>query len=117
MNSVAQVIRDKARKDILGKVLLELLALQKDAKKKARRKEFAGVKRLTSRQIQITKLLLEGFSYTEVANVLDISANTVRSHCRRIYLILGIRGRKELNSGLSSAEVAYVCEMNDNPPK
>ena len=51
---------------------------------------------LTSREIEITKLLCRGRSKTYIAEALFISDNTVRSHARRIYAKLGIHSKQEL---------------------
>lgn len=37
------------------------------------------------REVQILDLMAEGKTYTEMADELGLSVNTVRSHCKRIY--------------------------------
>jgi DNA-binding CsgD family transcriptional regulator len=108
MDSVAKVIRDKSKKNILGKMLLTMLEKQKALKKKARYSEFEGVNRLTDRHIQITKLLLDGYSYAEIANALSMAVNTVRSHAKRIYIILRVKGRRDIYSQLSDDEIELI---------
>jgi hypothetical protein len=44
---------------------------------------------LTRRELEVVRLLSEGGTVTEVANTLDISPATVRSHMHRIYWKLG----------------------------
>lgn len=40
--------------------------------------------KLTRRELQITKLIIEGFTNKEIATKLNISFNTVRTHHRNI---------------------------------
>jgi DNA-binding NarL/FixJ family response regulator len=40
--------------------------------------------KLTRRELQITKLIIEGFTNKEIAEKLNISFNTVRTHHRNI---------------------------------
>ena len=108
MASVAKVIRDRSKKNILGKMLLTMLEKQKALKKKARYSAFDGVSRLTDRHIQITKLLLDGYSYAEISNALSMAVNTVRSHAKRIYIILRVRGRRTLHTELTDDEIAFI---------
>lgn len=49
----------------------------------------------TSRQEQVFSLLIEGKTYQEIANKLGIKRNTVKSHLRRIYKMLGVHGAVE----------------------
>jgi ATP/maltotriose-dependent transcriptional regulator MalT len=105
---MGKVISDKSRKDTLAKMLLKLVDEQRAAKKRARYTELEGVKRLTNRHIQITKLLLDGYSYAEIANELSLAINTVRCHAKRIYVILRVKGRRTLYSELSEDEIALV---------
>jgi DNA-binding CsgD family transcriptional regulator len=76
--------------------------------RKTQLKKFEGVCLLTSRQIQIAKLVLEGFTYPEIARRLFITPRTVRDHKKRIYDILRVKRKKELISRLSQEEVALV---------
>ena len=114
MASVAKVIRNRSKKNILGKMLLTMLEKQKALKRKARFSELDGVNRLTDRHIQITKLLLDGYSYAEISNALGMAVNTVRSHAKRIYIILRVRGRRTLHSELSEKEIAMILERYED---
>jgi DNA-binding NarL/FixJ family response regulator len=51
---------------------------------------------LTSRQLQVLKLLVEGKTMKEVANVLGISTRTTESHKYEIMRQLGVRTTAEL---------------------
>jgi two-component system, NarL family, nitrate/nitrite response regulator NarP len=48
---------------------------------------------LSQRQLEVLKLVAEGYSYDEVGARLFISPNTVKFHLRTIYLRLGVRNR------------------------
>jgi DNA-binding NarL/FixJ family response regulator len=50
---------------------------------------------LTDREKQILKLFINGFSYKEVGNQLDVRLDTVRSHIRNIYRKLNVRSKTE----------------------
>jgi ATP/maltotriose-dependent transcriptional regulator MalT len=108
LDTMGKVISKKSRKDALAKMLLKLVDEQRAAKRRAHYTEFEGVKRLTDRHIQITKLLLDGYSYLEIANELSLATNTVRCHAKRIYVILRVKGRRTLYSELSEGEIALV---------
>ncbi len=50
---------------------------------------------LTSRQPQLVSLLGHGFSNTQIARALGISALTVRTHLHQVYGRLGVASREE----------------------
>ncbi len=51
---------------------------------------------LTKRELQLAALVAEGKNNTEIAEVMDISANTVKTHLSNIYKKMGINYRTEL---------------------
>jgi len=51
--------------------------------------------RLTERETEVLSLVAKGFSRTEVANYLGISANTAASHVKAIYRKLNVSSRAE----------------------
>ena len=53
---------------------------------------------LTGREADVLQLLQEGMSNAEIAHVLSIGTETVRTHARNIYRKLGIRSRRDLAS-------------------
>lgn len=55
---------------------------------------------LTPRELQIADLVAQGYSNANVAARLDLSANTVGVHVRKIYRKLGVHSRVELNEAL-----------------
>jgi DNA-binding CsgD family transcriptional regulator len=109
MNFLAKTIHWKAlMKDFLARVLLILPEEQKEAKQDGRTKDLEGVYQLTPRQIQIAKLLLDGYSNAEIANELYIAVSTVRSHVRRIYFILGAKGRRDIRKRISDDDAKLI---------
>lgn len=111
MDTWAKFARRKFKKDILAKVLLSLSEKQKAMEQRTHSRIYEGILRLSPRQIQIVKYLFEGYSYFEISNVLSIKTNTVHSHARRIYGILGIKGKRELFDELTDEEYDLICEM------
>ncbi len=53
------------------------------------------VEPLSSRELEILRLLTTHMTSTEIANELHISANTVRFHTKNIYSKLGVHSRNE----------------------
>ncbi len=53
---------------------------------------------LTSRESEITKLILKGFSNKEIAKELEISPNTIKVHTKHIYEKLDVTDRLSLFS-------------------
>ncbi len=50
---------------------------------------------LTSRELDVVRLLADGCTYDQVAHALGVSVNTVRAHVRRIYEKLAVGNRTE----------------------
>ena len=68
--------------------------------------------KVTERDGQILKLLLEGCSNKEIASQLNISPRTVKQHLRTLFLRAGIRdGRKrvKLATAMFAREQEAVC--------
>ena len=51
---------------------------------------------LSSREEQVVQLLIQGKTNTEIADMLYISVNTIKSHVKNIYRKLGINNRMQL---------------------
>jgi len=51
---------------------------------------------LTSREGQVLKLITQGNSYTRIANELNISKETSKSHIRNIYRKLNVKSKSEV---------------------
>lgn len=60
--------------------------------------ELPGPDLLTAREAEVLELLQSGRSNAEIAQLLHVSIETVRSHARRIYRKLGVRTRRELRA-------------------
>jgi NarL family two-component system response regulator LiaR len=61
-------------------------------------REAAGPELLTPREAEVLELLQSGRSNAEIAQVLQVGIETVRTHARRIYRKLGVRTRRELRA-------------------
>ena len=62
------------------------------------RHKVDALEKLTKKQKQITDGLLRGLSYREIAALNGISINTVNDYLKRIYKILHISSRSELQA-------------------
>lgn len=58
--------------------------------------------KLTDRQKELLELMAKGLSNKEIAEKLFISENTVKYHIKNIYLVLGLKDRKELFMKIAS---------------
>lgn len=63
-----------------------------------RRPEASGPTPLTAREADVLDLLQTGRSNAEIAGVLSVGVETVRTHVRNIYRKLGVRSRRDLRS-------------------
>ena len=59
-------------------------------------KHCSGVSSLTVRQLEILEYLRTGCSYGEIADALEISIETVRTHAAVIRRRLGVKSKREL---------------------
>lgn len=55
---------------------------------------------LTSREVQVTRLVARGLSTEDIASTLFLSRHTVRDHLRAIFEKVGVSSRGELTSKL-----------------
>ena len=53
-------------------------------------------KPLTPREQQVADLMMQGLSYTEIADELNLSPNTIKTHRMYLYSRLGINSKREL---------------------
>ena len=58
--------------------------------------DFVDKKQLTEREMEIAKLLLQGYTYKAVSENLIISENTIKFHIKNIYQKLNIKSKMEL---------------------
>jgi DNA-binding CsgD family transcriptional regulator/tetratricopeptide (TPR) repeat protein len=75
----------------------DLAAVELDATgEKVHRRDPSGVESLTSQELQVSLLLVEGRTTREAAAALFLSPKTVEYHLRKVYAKLAIRSRAEL---------------------
>lgn len=65
---------------------------------------------LSARETEVLEMVVKGFTFPEIAEVLTISTHTVTTHIRRIYRKLAVRSRSEavyeaLQQGIVSVEL------------
>lgn len=65
---------------------------------------------LTDRQKEITDLMMEGKSFEQIANSLNLSKNTIKNMTHAIYIKFGVAGRVELLSLLLSERFKILEE-------
>ena len=53
------------------------------------------VPRLSERESEVLRLIVKGFTYAEIADLLGVSSHTVTSHVRGIYRKLEVHSRSE----------------------
>jgi DNA-binding NarL/FixJ family response regulator len=58
-------------------------------------REVADVPRLTGREQEVLRLIAKGFSYGEIAKMLNVSSHTITTHIKNIYQKLSVRSRSE----------------------
>ena len=63
--------------------------------------DMAVSEKLSSREIEVYRLLLTGIGDKEIASILNISLNTVKSHNRKVYSKLEVKNRIELKQHYS----------------
>jgi DNA-binding NarL/FixJ family response regulator len=56
-------------------------------------RQFQPINRLSKRELEILKLLIEGRSNTEIATTLYLSPNTIKTHIRGILNKLSVENR------------------------
>ncbi len=61
--------------------------------------------KLTDRQNEIVKHIIDGLSYTQIAETCFISVNTVRSHIKKIYKLLEIGSKLDLMKKYMDGEI------------
>lgn len=61
--------------------------------------------KLTERQTEIVKHIIDGLSYTEIAETCFISVNTVRTHIKKIYKLLEVGSKLDLMKKYIDGEI------------
>ncbi len=76
--------------------------------------EPQGVSSLSKREIEVTKLLIEGNSTKRAADALEVSRKTIETHRRRIYKKLGIDNISDLTKLAIRAGVTSLEPSSQN---
>lgn len=72
---------------------------------------------LTARQRDVARLAAEAATVTEIAELLSLSPNTVKTHLRRIYEVLGVGNRAELARRLQEGPATPARGSPVLPPR
>jgi len=65
---------------------------------------------LTAREHEVLKWIAKGYSYDEIAAILEVSANTIRTHIRSVYKKLEVTSRSE---AVFEATNLGIINLND----
>ena len=90
--SAGRSFDDRLRNSFLSDLLSEMDAAKS---RSARASEL-----LTQREQAILRLLAQGCSNPEIADLADVSVNTVKFHLKNLFAKLGVQSRKEVVSTL-----------------
>jgi DNA-binding CsgD family transcriptional regulator len=84
----------------------------------ARRAEIASIivelYRLSTREQQVTQLLVRGLAIDEIARSLWLSRHTVRDHVKAVFAKVGVTSRPELTAKLSAEQ--FLSEVESKQP-
>lgn len=74
--------------------------------------------KLTSREAQVSLLMAERLTHSEIATQLNITPNTARRHCERVLTKLGVRRRQDVAAALGkipgSVLVRHGADLSAN---
>ena len=88
-----------------GDGLPQSIALPFEHKQTDEKSASLTVAGLSPRECEVLALLARGFSYNEIAGSLHVSANTVSTYVRRIYMKLQVHSRGKA----VAAYVQFIC--------
>ncbi|OUO92452.1 hypothetical protein B5F40_00705 [Gordonibacter sp. An230] len=60
--------------------------------------------KLTDREVDVAVLLLAGYNSADIAKILTLSVNTVKTHLKNLYAKMGVHNRRELIEVLNEIE-------------
>ena len=73
-----------------------------------------GTSQLTNREVEITRLLLKGYSVKGISRIISISPSTVQTHSKNIYKKLEVCSSQELfGLFIEALETTNVVELED----
>ena len=78
--------------------------------------EPPGPDLLTPREADVLELLQQGRSNSEIAGILHVGKETVRTHARSIYRKLGVQNRRELASLSQRRNGEFAARWAERPP-
>ena len=78
--------------------------------------EPPGPDLLTPREADVLELLQQGRSNSEIAGILHVGKETVRTHARSIYRKLGVQNRRELASLAQRRNGEFTRWATERPP-
>ena len=92
------------KKEILKEAIEEIRRLQKPYDKflKFVKKEKSKVVELSERELEVANLAAQGFTNNEIAKILFVSVNTVKTILKAVFKKLCIKSRQEIKDIIKS---------------
>ncbi|MFC3052098.1 response regulator [Kordiimonas pumila] len=93
LKAIETVLRGKAFFEVVGSddVAADLCALR--GNEDSANSLIEALPSLGKRQVEVLKMIAHGASNKEISNTLSISENTVKTHLKQIFMILGVNKR------------------------
>ena len=76
-----------------------------------RRRQRAVVDALTTRELEVLRLVVRGYSTQRMADQLGVSTHTVRTHVQQVLRKLGVHGRGKIAGAAATAGLVDVREL------
>jgi DNA-binding NarL/FixJ family response regulator len=100
--ATACLTKSTEARDVLHAIYLASRGLQVLPPAGIQAYEPTGPAPLTAREADVLELLQDGRSNAEIAGLLHVGVETVRTHARNIYRKLGVSSRRELRAHVST---------------
>jgi DNA-binding NarL/FixJ family response regulator len=100
--ATACLTKSTEARDVLHAIYLASRGLQVLPPAGIQAYEPTGPAPLTAREADVLELLQDGRSNAEIAGLLHVGVETVRTHARNIYRKLGVSSRRELRAPVST---------------